>query len=448
MALLRLGTANRTPLTRIVLGVTLAVWLFACANELQSVVVAPGKFTVALLLALLAAPILLLNASRVPAYFLAAYGATVPFSDILVSGAGPTYTNILGIITGVSLISYIIVPGRCSTPSKSVVLGLVLAAYMGATIFWAIDPALALKNFEHYLSLIALFVVISLYPFTARDLKIVLAGVIVGGAVLAGYADAVLFQAQTSRAVIATNDALIDPNSLATSLLLPIALTLTLFLGARLGPAKFAWLGTLLVLLTGFASSGSRGATLGLAFMGAFLLLRSKYRVQLLAVASAAVLLVVMSPIGSRFLQSDVGNADGRFVVWRVALTSLRQYWLVGAGVGNFNQAFMQYFLRVPHDPISWDRVAHSVVVGAAVELGIPGLLLLLALWYASFHELAKIERNGDDTWTDVCFGLRAGVLGVFVAGLSLSLMPLKYPWLTFALIAATRSALTRYERK
>jgi O-antigen ligase len=171
-----------------------------------------------------------------------------------------------------------------------------------------------------------------------------------------------------------------------------------------------------------------------------------KNRELLVGFIAIAFVFILTSPIGRRFMQPDVSNGDGRLDVWRVGVASLHQYWLGGAGLGNFNQAFQQYFLSVPHAPIGWDRVAHSILVGTAVELGIPGFIIMMALWYAQFRDLAKVPAAAG--WADLCLGLRAGVLGLFVNGFSLSLMWLKYPWLAFILIAVMRTGLTGHERK
>jgi hypothetical protein len=233
---------------------------------------------------------------------------------------------------------------------------------------------------------------------------------------------------------------ILDPNEFAASLLVPLALTLMQFLRARMGLAKICWLVPLAVLLSGFSVSGSRGAAVATAAMVVYLFWRSPYRLQLLAVMAAAIIRIAASPIGQRFMSPTLHTASGRAGIWKVAFASLHQYWLLGAGIGNFDAAYRQYFLQVFHpDMLRWDRAAHSIVIGSAVELGIVGLVLVLALFYMEFR---AVPPGRDAADRDLCDAMRAGVLGLFVCGLSLSLMALKCTWLAFTLVALMRSAI------
>jgi hypothetical protein len=63
-----------------------------------------------------------------------------------------------------------------------------------------------------------------------------------------------------------------------------------------------------------------------------------------------------------------------------------------------------------------------------------------MAVWYCMFRELAPVDPR--HPLADICAALRAGVIGLFVAGFSLDLMMYKYTWLTFSLIAIVRSYL------
>ncbi|MGZ5143394.1 MAG: O-antigen ligase family protein [Burkholderiales bacterium] len=379
-----------------------------------------------------------------PVYILGAYAALVPFDDLLTTGAGATLTKLLAILAGASIVFSMLIVKRAIKPSRSLLVLLALVLYIGATIFWAIDPPRALAAYGTYVNYFLLFVAISLYPISPSDMKVVLACMIGGSLAAAGYGDYVFRQEEQLGAsrllVTGTGDMIIDSNEFAAALLAPIALSVMMFLRLRFGFAKLIWLATVIVLFSGFVISGSRGATVGVAAMGIFLLFRSRYRAQLLAISLASVLAIVASPLGERFGQSDMASADGRVDIWRVGIASLHQYWLGGAGVGNFENAFAQYFLVTPHQPLSWVRTAHSMFVLSAVEYGIIGLLLVLAVWYLEFRDLAHVQ--GEDLVADVCTALRAGILGLFVTGFSLDLMTYKYTWLAFSLVALMRSAL------
>ena len=424
--------------------IVLAIWLCSCAAQLVYEIGDPGRLGIGICAALILAPILLLKIERLPVYLLTAYAALVPFSDLLGTEAGPSYMRLLGILTGCSLLLSMVAMRRVMRPSRSIVAVLLLAAYAGTTIFWARDTGSALTGYGTYLSEIALFTVISLYPVALSDMKLILGGTIVGGVVAAGYGDFFFSHGQAMSAprlyILSRAGYAIDPNDFAAFLLVPIALTLIMFLRSRTVAIKLCWLAGFLVLLSGFAASGSRGDTLALVVMGCFLLWQTQYKRQLITIACASLVAVIASPVGQRFAQPDIASGDLRLDIWKVGIASLHQYWLTGAGVGNFNQAFIQYFLTVPHQPLGWDRVAHSIFVQTAVELGLFGFVLMMAFWYLEFRDLAHVNAKG--LVVDICTALRAGVVSIFVAGLFLSLMTSKYTWLAFSLVALMRSAL------
>jgi hypothetical protein len=436
----------RLSLRWVVLTVGILLWLWICAAQLVHQANNPGKLGMGLLAVLILAPILLLYVARLPIYLLVVYAALVPFDRLLVSGAGPSYLRFLGFLTGMSLLLSMVAVQRVAKPSRSLLCALLFAAYVGTTIFWAIDPAIAIKAYSTYLSEILLYSVVALYPITLRDVKLIIAGVIIGAIAAAAYGDYLFWNGQSvggDRLVIASTQGgwhAIDPNEFAASLILPISLAAIAFFRLRLGAKKLLWMTVLIVLLSALAVSGSRGAAIGLVATVLFMLFKSSYTKQLLMLCAPALILILASPIGQRFSQSDVSTGDQRFEVWKVGIASLRQYWLTGAGVGNFNQAFMQYFLTVPHQVLDWDRIAHSILIQAAVEFGVFGFILAMALWYLQFRQLNHAEASGEAA--DFCTALQAAVIGLFVTGISLQIMESKYTWLTFSLVAVMRSAL------
>lgn len=424
------------------------LWLGICAIEVAQALNHPSKLQIALAVACALLPIALLRVSRLPMYLVAAYAVLVPFNSLFVSeGGAATFTKILGILAGGALVFSMILKMQVVPTSRALRLLLALTIYAGLTVCWAIDPQLALRSYFVYLSYIALYVVIAFYPATENDVRLMVSATIAGALVCAAYGGFLLWQGQhvyETRVSIGNASAAswIDPNEYAASLLTPIAVVLVTALGTRGLFKKAGWIAALLVFVYGFIASGSRGGMFALGAMLIFLIVRSRFRIQVLAIVPALIAVIVASPIGHRLMQADLATADLRTDIWKVGLASLQQYWLAGAGIGNFTNAYVQYFLLTPHEQLSWDRVAHSVIIQSAVEYGIPGLILVLSLWYAQFIELARVRA--DARTRDLCIALQAGVLGLFVSGLSLGLMLAKYTWLTFSLVALVRAALLR----
>jgi hypothetical protein len=425
------------------------LWLFVCAFGLARVIAQPGKMSLAIAIASIVLPLALVYVARLPIYLLAAYAALVPFSNVLdLTGAGgQTLTKFLGIAVAGSLLLAILAKEHIAQPSKTLLVLVLLTTYAGSTILWAIDPYGALSSYTTYLTFAGLYAVIALYPATASEMRLVLFAAVAGAAALAAYGGYLFWHGQQvyeNRLGIGfTSDNWIDPNAYAATLLTPIAVIITMFARSRFSLQKIAWMAMLLVVACGFAVSGSRGGLLALAVVVLFLAVRLRYRAQLLLDVPPLVLVVMASPIADRLLQADLVNADLRADIWKVGVASLHQYWLAGAGIGNFKNAYIQYFLSTPHAALSWDRMSHSILLESAVEYGVPGLVLLLGFWYMQFSDLARVCRN--EQLHDLAVALQAGLVGLFVAGLSINIMLAKYTWLTFSLIALVRAASTEY---
>lgn len=418
-------------------------WIWICAREILLQISAPSKTGIAICTVVVLAPIVLRNISKMPVFLLAAYAALVPFDDLLTTGAGATVTKLLAILTGASLVLSLVLMRRVARSSRTLFVFAVLTLYIGATVFWAIDPSRAFFSYGTYISYFALFAVISVYPVGYPQLRLIVICAIAGSVAAAGYGDYLFIHGQQvsgARLFMGGGETVVDPNEFAANLLMPVAIAIAMLLHSRPGFGRLTWYVVAAVLFSGFVISGSRGGAFSFAAIIVYLLLRSPHKKQLAAFGIAATIAILASPLAQRFGQGDFMSGNGRVDIWKVGLASLHQYWLTGAGVGNFTDAFTQYFLSTPHQPLTWDRVAHSIFVQSAVEYGIIGFLLLMFVWYLEFRELAAVRAG--ELVNGFCAALSAGLLGIFVAGFSLDLMTYKSTWLAFTLIALTRTAL------
>lgn len=420
------------------------LWLALAAVAVTYELRTPTLRGVALTIVLLLAPLLLVHVARLPVYVLAAYAMLVPFNDLLDTAAGPTLTRILAIIAAGCLILWMVFRGRVVKPSRAVIAVTALTLYLGLTVYWAIDQQTALNALLVYGSQAGLFVAIALYPFSKKDLVLLIGATLIGALAQSGYGGYLFWHGSEiweSRLYIGSEAAhSIDPNAFATALIAPSMITLILFLRAPSWLGKMLAFAALAVMLFAFMASGSRGAAIGLAVAIAYLVWRPHFRMGMFVSIATAMIAAGASPLGRRFVEADVMTANGRMDIWKVGIASLSQYWPVGAGIGNFNNAFVQYYFATAHMWLPWDRVAHNIFLQSAVEGGIVGFALFLTFWYLQFRELAFIP--GDHAFADMCIALRAGVLGVLVAGFGLNLMEYKFTWLLFGLIAVSRTVL------
>lgn len=185
-----------------------------------------------------------------------------------------------------------------------------------------------------------------------------------------------------------------------------VVLSATFMTGSRLGTSV-----SLLALGGGVISyyrdvlRSWRGiATAAAAFVGAVVLLSS----------------VLGGSVNARF---DTGGFSdgGRIESYKSTLQIIRDYPLLGTGLGTFRWVFPPY--RSSNIPVEgvWDR-AHSTPLELAVEMGLPFAVLVAVVWVVAMIRLAQgmILRRRDRIFSVMAFWL--GTLGLLHSLLDFSL--------------------------
>ncbi len=191
------------------------------------------------------------------------------------------------------------------------------------------------------------------------------------------------------------------------------------------------------------ARSGSRGAFLGFVSVVAYIMLFSKgapSRVRLAIVAAAAALLLFGS--GTRYatmmssifhLENDYNwtGDEGRLAIWERGVGYVSERPLTGVGLNAFPKAegTMSPIAR-RHEfgsGIKWSA-PHNSFVQVGVELGIPALLLFVAILFRSFMTARRLARDarrtGDPRYrcpADMAEAHAATIVGYVVSGSFLS---------------------------
>jgi O-antigen ligase len=151
--------------------------------------------------------------------------------------------------------------------------------------------------------------------------------------------------------------------------------------------------GTLLLMLLGLALNGSlAGLGLGAATViaGAILLLppekQRRWISAPLLLLFAAVAIIFTLPVSGGMKSAEATSSiETRREVTNASLAVARDYMPVGAGPGSFEQVY-----RLKENPASVDRVfvnhAHNDYLEIAVEMGLPGLIMIgwFLLWWGS----------------------------------------------------------------
>lgn len=426
--------------------------LTALLAAYAAIVLAGTKTGIALAMLCVIGPLALYAAIFWPLIFpFGLFVLLVPFDNLLVISSSGTLTKILAIVSAFAMVVWILRTKRQVTPDRPLLAWGALMTWMVCSLLWAIDPRDAYQYLATSLGLFALYAVMSFVPIRVRTLGAILIAVVVAGVAAAVYGAYVFNHgndiAGGGRLFLATESSLsesstfINPDHFGASLILPFALVL-----GALSSTKNKWVrvasGLALVAITyGIAIAGSRGALIAIGIVFAYLVVRSRHRLPLAALGLGGVsLAIALNPsILMRFANATSTGGAGRADIWKVGLSSLQHYWLLGAGYANYPDAFDQYFLTVSQSYYThWHRVSHNDLIGTFVELGIIGLAIYLAAWFVQFAALRKIDASSP--LFSIRLSLEASVLGLFTASFFLNTMTQKYVWLAFIVIALTRN--------
>ncbi len=184
---------------------------------------------------------------------------------------------------------------------------------------------------------------------------------------------------------------------------------------------------TLALVLLALLLTQSRGAWLGCA-AGVFLLvtLKEKRFLWLIPVLIIAFLVILfwradgsLSVLLSHLDTSQEATLPGRLEIWQKALVILRDFPVTGIGLGAFGEVYRQYFASIVL-PSAADVVfhAHNTLLSVAVEVGLPGMVLYVAL-LGGFGAMAWKTMAYTRTLNRLLgFGLAGGLFAFVVFGL------------------------------
>lgn len=418
----------------------------AVVGSYASTALSGTKTGAALGLGLTVGPALLYLALVVPIAFpFGLYAALIPLDALTDLGTFGTVTRLLGIASAAALIFYMLRTKRAVQPSRGIVFWVLLYLWMGASVFWAIDTKSATDLLPTALQLFGLYIVVSMVRVDARQFQTLIATVIAGSTAAAAYmlymyhSGAANFQ---DRLWLRTDDASVNPDHFAGALILPITLTLVSLLWATRFRTRILAIGCLLIMLAAVGLTGARGPELAILLMVAILLVRDPHRGQL-AFAGAGLLAFGVIASGPSFVTRwsnalSTGGA-GRTDIWRVGWVAFQQNWLIGAGYNNFSSAYDRAFINV-FQPLyaNWHRAPHNILLSSGVELGVLGIILLLLAWYSEIRMLREIGPA--DPRFPVRLALEASIIALFVAGMFVNVLVMKYTWLAFMLAAVVRN--------
>lgn len=241
-----------------------------------------------------------------------------------------------------------------------------------------------------------------------------------------------------------------QPNAVAGALVMFVPLQLALcFANAErraLHVAAFILSASTLLL------TQSRGGYLSLFAGATGWLLWNSRRSRFWTIAGLLVLILIAIPFRDRIasgLEQHVGSGvasdlPSRFELWSRALDMIEDFPVTGVGINTFRRVMpVMYpaFLTPPDVDVAH---AHNHLLQAALDVGLPGLIAYLALWFGAAALLVRAYRKSVDAsgrW--IIGGTAAGMIAYFAFGtadaIALGAKVGIFFWAVLALIVSMR---------
>lgn len=412
------------------------------------------------------------------------YAATLPGGSAFVLPLPlPTHfnslTSLLGALAILAIAAHLMIYGRGRVPRLPVGVWLGFFAWLMMTIYWARDPQSATALVTVASPLIALMLLVGILPVSSGDLDVMRVAIIAGGIIVGSYALFLLatgapfpLHASTERFTITNEEGTGDPNILAASLLLPLALSIErlVFGGSRWWRARTwrllglagAGLCCLAILVT-----GSRGGilsavvTVGLALFFCARLPEGRamvFRVVRATVAGAVVFgvsfavvqrFLPQNPVASLVARASIqrltdteDKGSGRLDIWSTGYLVCQRYCAWGVGFASFEDAFTEsvaFTAGARNRGLA--RPAHNIYLELAVEAGLIGATLFAIALIAEWIGLSNAKARY------ISPAMRAALVGLLVSNIFLGTLWFKYFWLVFIMLRLVEGAAAASDR-
>ncbi|MGH7696020.1 MAG: O-antigen ligase family protein [Gemmatimonadaceae bacterium] len=256
---------------------------------------------------------------------------------------------------------------------------------------------------------------------------------------------------------IAWNGMFANPNDLIALLLFPLGLAVGYLYAERQKYFRYAaLLGIALISLIAFMTQ-SRGGILALGFFGAWTLARQKRRARMLpAVLGIVAVVVLFAPndvwdrlkkissatsSGELIEADDLGSAEQRFEIWKVAAAISRDHPITGIGLGAYSYMHWRYVQRNLEGfkrTAQGKRDAHSSYLTALAETGIIGFTFWIGIFVTTMRTVLRVRRTikqADPDGERQLFFAQLGMMAFAVAGIFGSWNHTPYTYINVAIL-------------
>ena len=396
-----------------------------------------------------------------PRYALLLFVALLPFDAVASLGpdSGVTLTRLLGLALFGGWILHVIIRRQRIRLTRSGWRLVAFVVFAGISVSWAVDPGASLRAVLTLVQLLLLAIMGAHVLREPRDVQRVLdvlllstavvALMMLGEATPAGHRVTFMFAGEKQNA-----------NYVAATLVFPAVAAVAL------GPAGGAWgwwrLVAAVPIVVALFLTGSRGGAA--ALVGGLLLVTALKRGVGVRLAVAAVALAILVPLVApqatvdrlltRYSAAEQDRLSGRMDIWRVAAAMVEDRPLQGQAYGGFADAFYHYMLTANVDPhfarlhSRGNRAAHNIYLGTLAELGLIGIVLLLAALLAHARALWRARLVALHRRDEATARLALALIGVFASflifGATIDLLGSKATWIYFALMQAVACVALR----
>lgn len=192
-------------------------------------------------------------------------------------------------------------------------------------------------------------------------------------------------------------------------------------------------------------ATSSRGALIGVALVGFWLVLRSRYKVRALVAITVLSLVVWNLLPPEQKARFDTAGEDqtsvSRMTYWRYGIALTKQYPLLGIGYENW--------LSYHRNRSRFDRtyLPHNIFIQASAEMGLVGFSALLLLMggtlYTNYRSRKLMAPLGDrgHFLHSMTWGLDGALIGFIGSGFFITVLFYPFLWFNLAMTAALHAA-------
>lgn len=240
-----------------------------------------------------------------------------------------------------------------------------------------------------------------------------------------------------------------NPNILAEYLIMIIPISAALFWYSKKIHKKAIFLITSLILTIALVLTLSRGGWVGFAF-GIFIfiiLIEKKLLLALIPIALLGIYFLPQSIINRILTIGNLGDSSNayRIRLWKITLEIIRDNWLVGVGFGYipFKTTFETYIRTMPA------YHSHNTYLQTMGEMGILGLIVFVMFIFVLYkYAIKRLMKDEDRYIRTMAGGVLAGLSALLAHGAVESVLYLPKIIITFWTLVALILALMRTSDK